>query len=169
MSSNFTNIATASQPSSPIKQNSSKLIQLEKFISKQFLIFLIIIFIFGIIGISYYESEYDPDKEYLSFWTLFLVNTVLSIGGLIVTVVANYITEKYTLDYLNHRFDKLAEHTANQGRRASLSVVDTVDQVKQNLPQSPKKKRQQLDNKRRQSMQELDNIYKINPSTTTGP
>ena len=96
-------------------------------IKNKTIIFLIIIYIISLILYSIYQSIYDENSVNINIYVLIFINIILTLGGLLITIIGNYITEKYTLQLFDTKLNNLSNKLYEQSKKTNLyNIVDKI-------------------------------------------
>jgi len=105
----------------------------ENHVSNNVIKIFIVVLILGIIVFSFYESTLDPDKrddEKLNFWIILLINTILTVGGFMITIAANYVVEVYSLQKIDNTIsDSIYALRPNRRDSIALHELDNIFKV----------------------------------------
>ena len=102
---NLDNINIQSTPFKPpaFRRQSAFVIISNKLKSKFTIFIFLLLMISGIVGFSYYEKKNISDKKNIDIILLILINSLLILSGLGLTVLGNYITNRITLEKIDHK------------------------------------------------------------------
>jgi len=88
-------------------------------IAKITIILILISFIIILCFFSWYEQVYDNDKQSKNIFEIIGINIGLSIGGVMLSILSNYLSERYTMRDLDKNIKKI---TDNYNEKMNVSM-----------------------------------------------